>query len=358
MPSERVLLALPFPRKNSGHILLQILTKELGSPELPNDFLHITFPQRAVQRLLRASRNFVIFDTFSLSGCTRIPDFTSFSGTGCHARTSLSLIPQAFRFFSASPKLYPSHGQLKRLDEWQSKIRSLVNLCLADRIDTYRSTFTGGEFCDLRSKGVADPLACSVSKSATLGDFWKEDNPSRRRSKKPFNPRRTAYEIHSSLVTNWRQTKPWYADICADVLQQALRNLDKAFNNLFSGRSKFPRFKRTRALGLEFKPGTVKLKNNKIKFPVLGWMKFAKSREIIEVNPRGSSQECHKCGSVSPKNRDSEKFVCENCGYYEDADTQAGKVLAQCGQQKQGIDPLRVVSPKVTTKPELTGSHS
>ncbi len=445
-------------------------------------------------------------------------------------------------------KLYPSHGQLKRLDEWQRKIRSLVNLCLADRIDTYRSTFTGGEFCDLRSKGVAAPLACSVSKSATLGDFWKEDNPSRRRSKKPFNPRRTAYEIHSSLVTNWRQTKPWYADICADVLQQALRNLDKAFNNFFSGRSKFPRFKRTRDLGLEFKPGTVKLKDHKIKFPVLGWIKLAKSREIsdnwlirtvtitkdindwyvsillkddnvpdyrqksktelnsligcdvgirkivafsngttipnpriaqqeerrlrirqrrlsrkkrgsnnwkkagksvakvhryirrrrqdfqwklskkianladvicfeklniqgmkrrckpkkcpetnkylrngqkaksqlnqaisdaswysllqktkhqasklgnwiIEVNPRGSSQECHKCGYVSPKNRDSEKFVCENCGDYEDADTQAGKVLAQRGQQKLGIDTLRVVSPKVTTKPELTGSQ-
>ncbi len=46
-------------------------------------------------------------------------------------------------------KLYPSGGQSQRLNEWQSKIRSLVNLCLADRIDTYRSTFTLGEFCDL-----------------------------------------------------------------------------------------------------------------------------------------------------------------------------------------------------------------
>ncbi len=78
---------------------------------------------------------------------------------------------------------------------------------------------------------------------------------------------------------------------------------------------------------------------------------------VIEVNPRGSSQECHKCGFISPKNRDSEKFVCENCGHHEDADTQAGCVLAQRGKEKLGIDTLRVVSPKVTTKSETTDSR-
>ena len=78
---------------------------------------------------------------------------------------------------------------------------------------------------------------------------------------------------------------------------------------------------------------------------------------LITVNPRGSSQECHKCHFVSPTSRDKEKFVCENCGHYEDADTQAGSVLAQRGIKKLGIDTLRVVSPKVTTKPEATGSR-
>ncbi len=82
---------------------------------------------------------------------------------------------------------------------------------------------------------------------------------------------------------------------------------------------------------------------------------------VIEVNPRGSSQECHKCGFISAKNRDSEKFVCENCGHHEDADTQAGCVLAQRGKEKLGIDTLRVVSPKVTPvlgtgfPPQVTG---
>jgi putative transposase len=91
----------------------------------------------------------------------------------------------------------------------------------------------------------------------------------------------------------------------------------------------------------------------------------------ITVNPRGSSQECHKCHFVSPTNRDKEKFVCENCGHHEDADTQAARVLAARGIQKLGIDTLTVVSREVrsrfgyedshpkadrTTKPALTGS--
>ncbi|MDJ0743402.1 MAG: transposase [Xenococcaceae cyanobacterium MO_167.B27] len=461
-------------------------------------------------------------------------------------------------------KLYPSSAQSTRLSEWQSKIRSLLNVCLADRIDTYHDSFKQGEFCNLRSKGVATPLTCSVNKSASKGEFWKEDNPPHRRGNKnknghikltgkprqscpPFNPRRSSFEIHSSFSTNWRQTKPWYEDVSSDVLQQALRHQDKAFNNFFSGRAKFPRFKKTRDIGIEFKPGTVKIQGNRIKFPKLGWMKFAKSRNIgdnweirtvtitldiedwyvsvllrdrtipdycpkvedelntiigcdvgikkiaafstsetipnpniskklerrlrirqkrlsrkkkgsnnwkkagkvvakvhrdirrrrqdfqwklgkkiasmadvisfealniqgmkrrckpklcpetgrylrnnqkaksqlnkaisdaawyslrqktkhqaaklgnwvIEVNPRGSSQECHQCGYVSPKNRDKEKFVCENCSHHEDADTQAGCVLAQRGKEKLGIDTLRVVSPKVTTKSESTDS--
>ncbi len=464
-------------------------------------------------------------------------------------------------------KLYPSLAQSTRLKEWQNKTRSLLNVCLADRIDSYQDSFKQGEFCNLKSKGVATPLTCSVNKSASLGNYWKENKAELRRGKKNklFNPRRSAFEIHSSFSTNWRQTKPWYADVSSDVLQQALRHQDKAFNNFFSGRAKFPRFKKNRDIGIEFKPGTVRIQKNRIKFPKLGWMKFAKSRNIgdnweirtvtitkdiddwyvsvllrdqtipdlnqktklelntiigcdvgikkitafsssetitnpnigkqlerrlrirqrrlsrkkkgsnnwkktgkivakvhrdirrrrqdrawklgkkiasmadvisfealniqgmkrrckpkkrcepadassakegaprqcpetgrylrnnqkaksqlnkaisdaawyslrqktkhqaaklgnwvIEVNPRGSSQECHKCGFISPKNRDSEKFVCENCGHHEDADTQAGCVLAQRGIQKLGIDTLRVVSPKVTTKSETTDSR-
>jgi putative transposase len=437
-------------------------------------------------------------------------------------------------------KLYPNCAQSNRLVEWQNKIRSMLNLCLADRIDTYQDSFAQGEFCNLKTKGVASPLACSVNRSASLGEYWKDNKTCFRRSDKPFNPRRSAVEIHSSFATSWRQTKPWYADISSDVVQQSLRHQDNAFRRFFSGHSKFPKFKLARDVGIEFKPGTVRVEGNKIKFPLIGWMKFAKSRNIadsweirtvtitrdidcwlvsillrdqsipdyrkneaeldtvvgcdvgikkivalsnkeiepnpliakskerrlairqrrlsrkkkgscnrkkaavklakvhrdirrrrqdfqwklgsriatladvivfedlniqgmkrrckpkkceitgkylrnnqkaksqlnkaisdaawyslrkktehqaaklgnwlITVNPRGSSQECHKCNFVSPINRNKEKFVCENCGHYEDADTQAGSVLATRGIKKLTGSQPRKLSPALASE--------
>jgi putative transposase len=126
-------------------------------------------------------------------------------------------------------------------------------------------SFVQGEFCNLKTKGVASPLACSVNRSASLGEYWKDNKTNFRRSDKPFNPRRSAFEIHSSFSTIWRQTKPWYTDVSSNVLQQSLRHQDNAFRRFFSGQSKFPKFKSSHDIGIEFKPPTVKLKGNKIK---------------------------------------------------------------------------------------------
>ena len=59
-------------------------------------------------------------------------------------------------------KLYPASAPENRLTEWPNKIRSLLNLCLADRIDTYQDSFAVGEFCNLRTKGVATPIALNM----------------------------------------------------------------------------------------------------------------------------------------------------------------------------------------------------
>ncbi len=77
---------------------------------------------------------------------------------------------------------------------------------------------------------------------------------------------------------------------------------------------------------------------------------------ILDVPPKHSSQECHQCGYVSPTNRDKEKFLCESCGYYADADVQASCVLLARGLKELGIQQqLCGVPAKVTPKPEVTG---
>jgi len=186
----------------------------------------------------------------------------------------------AYRF-----KLSPNRQQRETLLDWRPLVRSLVNYCLAERNSSYQQGFTQGAFCDLKTKGEACPLTCSVNKSTSLGYPWKLDNEKLRRGKdltKPRNPRRSAYEMQSAYLTEMKKSRPWYKSVCADVLQQALLNLDKAFQNFLSKKSKYPRFKRTTDISFEFKPGTVRVTNNRITFPVLGSMRFFLSRPIPE----------------------------------------------------------------------------
>lgn len=57
---------------------------------------------------------------------------------------------------------------------------------------------------------------------------------------------------------------------------------------------------------------------------------------VIRISPYQSSQECSQCGCIDPDNRLKQAlFVCQDCGHTENADTNAGKVLA-----KRGIDAL------------------
>ena len=186
----------------------------------------------------------------------------------------------AYRF-----KLHPTQKQEQLALSWQLMMRSFYNFCLRDRIDSYYSSFIVGNYCDRATKTELSPLTCSVNKSASIGYPWKNNhNPKLRRTKddsKPFNPRRTAYEMHSSNLKYLRESRPWYQSLPYDVLQQSLQHLNKAFNNFKAGKTRFPRFKRLDECNtFEFKPLTVTIKGNRITLPGLGKMKFFKSRPL------------------------------------------------------------------------------
>ncbi len=211
----------------------------------------------------------------------------------------MSKLQVAYKF-----KLRPKQGQIDLLEDWQHKVGYIQNRSLGDRIATYNNTFVMGDYCDLYTRreicaanlycdvnlysihgipNIVSPLHCSVSKSASLGNIWKEDKPSLRRSKdkeKPFNPKRGAYEMHSNWITEFKQLYPEFKTVNADVIQQALRHVDGAFNKFFSGKAGFPNFKQHIDVSFEFKPGTVRIINKYIIFPTLGGMRFFKSREI------------------------------------------------------------------------------
>ncbi|MGK7954966.1 MAG: RNA-guided endonuclease InsQ/TnpB family protein [Crocosphaera sp.] len=168
-------------------------------------------------------------------------------------------------------KLKASPSQEITMANWLSMLRSHYNFCLRDRIEAYEQVKSPklGNYSDVKTKAPCCPLTCSISDKSQLG------NPFKKSGKK-----RNAYEMQSSELAFLKKARPWYKKIHSTVLQQNLRRLEMAFGNFFDGRG-YPKFKtRQRFKSFSYPPNQVKLKENKIYLPSIGWMKFFESRNI------------------------------------------------------------------------------
>ena len=54
-------------------------------------------------------------------------------------------------------------------------------------------------------------------------------------------------------------------------------------------------------------------------------------REIIQVDPRFTSQKCSECGHTEKGNRAESVFKCLSCGFATDADTNAAINILRAG---------------------------
>src|ERR1700730_18357361 len=96
----------------------------------------------------------------------------------------------------------------------------------------------------------------------------------------------TYFEQNNELVSLKRQeSTAWLQDIHSQVLQQALKNLDNAFQHFFQNvkagkKPGFPRFK-CKGIRDSFRyPQGVKVEKDKVYLPKIGWVRFRKSREM------------------------------------------------------------------------------
>ena len=62
-------------------------------------------------------------------------------------------------------------------------------------------------------------------------------------------------------------------------------------------------------------------------FEKIEWLAAKAGKPVVSVNPAYTSQECSACGHKSKLNRDGEKFICEECGHADHADTQASRTI-------------------------------
>lgn len=88
------------------------------------------------------------------------------------------------------------------------------------------------------------------------------------------------------LLTEWRNSTetPWLAEAPVHPLQQALKDLERAYANFFAQRADFPRFKKKGQRDSFRYPDRKQIKldqaNSRIFLPKLGWLRYRNSRDV------------------------------------------------------------------------------
>ncbi|AFZ35388.1 transposase IS891/IS1136/IS1341 family [Stanieria cyanosphaera PCC 7437] len=157
--------------------------------------------------------------------------------------------------FTYEYKLIPTKSQIAEIERTLGICKSVWNYALAERKDwvNFRKCLVN---------------ACSLEKEYIIPADTKFPN----------------YHVQAKALTKARANNSELKSVNAQLLQQVLRTLDRAWEDIRKRNFGFPRFKnavRMRSFIFpQFKSNPVK--GNKIKLPQLGWVKFRKSREIPE----------------------------------------------------------------------------
>lgn len=92
------------------------------------------------------------------------------------------------------------------------------------------------------------------------------------------------YNACSSMLTQLKKEREWLKEPDATALQTELRHLDDAFKRFFREKKGYPRFKSRKnpvqSYTSKNNNGSIAIEGNRIRLPKLGWVKFAKSREV------------------------------------------------------------------------------
>ncbi len=152
-------------------------------------------------------------------------------------------------------KLIPDKTQIEVVETTLSICRSVWNFALRERKDWLSS----------RKCAVN---ACSLEKEYII----------------PVDAPYPNYHVQAKNLTEAKKTNEGLKAVNAQVLQQVLRTLERAFLEMKSLKLGFPRFKNKSRMRSFVYPQMLKdcVKGNSIKLPQLGWVKFRKSRDIPE----------------------------------------------------------------------------
>lgn len=107
------------------------------------------------------------------------------------------------------------------------------------------------------------------------------------------------YNTCSKQLTQLKKELAWLKEVDSIAIQSSLKNLADSYSRFFKKQNKAPRFKskknQVQSYTTKHTNGNITISGNKIKLPKLGFVKFAKSRELdgrilnatIRYNPSG-----------------------------------------------------------------------
>lgn len=95
------------------------------------------------------------------------------------------------------------------------------------------------------------------------------------------NNKNLTYNECSKELTKLKKENEWLKNPDKCALQNALKNLDMAYQNFFNKRANFPKFKSRKSYKDSYKTNAnLKFENNKIRIPKIGWIKIKGYREM------------------------------------------------------------------------------
>jgi putative transposase len=93
-----------------------------------------------------------------------------------------------------------------------------------------------------------------------------------------------SYHKTATRIPTLKQSYPWLKEVDSIALQSSVRHLVDAFDRFFKGKNKQPRYKSRKnpvqAYTTKLTNGNIAVEGNRLKLPKLGWIRFAKSREL------------------------------------------------------------------------------
>jgi putative transposase len=89
-----------------------------------------------------------------------------------------------------------------------------------------------------------------------------------------------AYVECAAELVAWKTELKFLEEVHSQPLQQTLKDLDRAIKEAFKGTKGFPKFKKKGQQDSFRYPQGIKVSNDQIYLPKIGWFKFRKSREI------------------------------------------------------------------------------